>query len=140
LCRQIAGQSNHVIAHREKAVVYKKLAQIEGLSLLKYSHGFCFDGNTRVLVDEMFSEADGSPTGCLGVLGFEGDNGHAHVTSFWSRKGWVGFFDPNLGEFLFPDRPTFLAWLGGHLSTDHWPGDAVNYQNMHDGWYVGLFR
>jgi hypothetical protein len=131
------GQANQNVAHQKKREVYRKQASKYDLTLLDYKNGFIFN-DVRGLVAEMFS-GQANRESYLGAFGFEGDNGHAHVTSFWIRGGLLGFFDPNLGEFLFPDRATFQRWLANHLTADHWPGDPVKYAHMHDAWFVALF-
>jgi hypothetical protein len=87
----------------------------------------------------MFSGLE-TATSYMGAFGFEGDtNADSHVTAFWIRNGWIGFFDPNLGEYLFPNRGSIEKWLPAHLCADHWKGDKLQYGLMHDGWYVALF-
>jgi hypothetical protein len=112
---------------------------LHGLALFSYKNGFKFSADAGAPLAEMFSGLE-TATSYMGAFGFEGDtNADSHVTAFWIRNGWIGLFDPNLGEYLFPDRGSIEKWLPAHLCADHSKGDKLQYGLMHDGWYVALF-
>lgn len=139
-CGRIEGRQNQIIAHNKKQGVYQKLSKQYGLEMIKYQHGFNFGAQIDTLTDIAFSKEQELPTGYCGVINFEGDSGNAHVTSFWVRKGRVGFFEPNFGEYLFPDKQTFKIWFKNLLNNTSWPQDNISYAEMRAGWYVALFK